>query len=135
MAPTGDFPHIRYMFDRSTHLAYRRLMRTLTNSQKFESSDVAQFRLRVLEYYSRWGLRPTLDAFGVSKTSLYRWRASFHASGKKVGSLVPCSTRPHHLRSMTTDKRLVVLVGALRKEHGNLGSKFLMLIVFNDAEK
>lgn len=125
MFPKGEIPHLRYLFDRPTHLAYRRLMKTFTNSQKFDHSDVAQFRFRVLEYFSRWGLKPTLDAFGVSKTSLYRWKAHYESSGKKLVSLVPLSTRPRHLRLMTTDRRLIVCIGALRKEHGNLGSHLL----------
>ena len=125
MKPKGDIPHLRYLFDRKTHLAYRRLMKTLINSQAFDHSDVAQFRLKVLEYYGRWGLRPTLDAFGVSKTSLYRWRQSFRRSGRKLISLVPQSTRPHHLRQMTTDPRLIACIGALRKAKGNMGSHIL----------
>jgi hypothetical protein len=135
MFPKGEIPHLRYLFDKPTHLAYRRLMKTLINSQKFDHSDVAQFRLRVLEYFSRWGLRPTLDAFGVSKTSLYRWRVHYETSGKRLVSLVPRSTRPHQLRQMTTDHRLIALIGALRKEHGNLGSHLLKPFVDAFAQK
>lgn len=124
MVPKGDFPHIRYIFDRHTYLGYRRLMKTFINSQKFDHSDVAQFRFRVLTYFERWGLKPTLDAFGVSKTSLYRWRTHYQR-GKSLVTLVPCSTRPHHLRVMTTDRRFIALISALRKEHGNLGSHLL----------
>lgn len=125
MNPKGDIPHLRYLFAKGDYFKYRRLMKTLMSSVKFEASDPAQFRLRVLEYHDRWGLHPTLDAFNVSKTSLYRWRQTYRDSGKKLVSLVPQSTRPKTVRRMTTDYRLIACIKALREDQGNLGSHLL----------
>lgn len=125
MKPKGDAPHLRYLFAKSDYFQYRHLMKTYLSSVKFEASDPAQFRLRVLEYYHRWGLRPTTDAFNVPKTTLYRWRRTYEESGKKLLSLIPTSTRPKTVRKMTTDVRLIVCIRELRKDQGNIGSHLL----------
>jgi len=35
---------------------------------------VIAFRLKVVEFFARHGLRLTVEAFGVSKSTIYRWR-------------------------------------------------------------
>lgn len=117
----SDFPHIRYTFDRRTHLAYRRAMKTLDSCLAFEHSDVARFRLHVLKYYYKYGLGPTKDAFGVKSSTLYDWKQEFEKTKGKLISLVPKSTKPKTTRRMTTDWRLVEFIKEMRQEYGNIG--------------
>lgn len=121
----SDYPHLRYTFDRQTYFQYRRLMKTIESCLKFESSDVAKFRLHVLKYYYQYGLRPAMDAFGVSKTSLYRWKDSLESTKGKLVSLVPISTRPKTTRKMMTDWRLIEFIRQMRLDHGNVGSHII----------
>lgn len=125
MKGKGDVPLKRYTFDRDTYLKYRRLMKTLDSSLSFNTSDVAKFRLHVLKHYYRYGLCPALDAFGVKKSTLYDWKRAFEASGKRLVSLVPKSTRPHHTRKMETDWRLVEFIKQMRREYGNIGKDII----------
>jgi len=125
MKPKGDHPHVRYLLDKRTHLAYRRLMKTLNSSLLYESSDVAQFRLKVIEFYYRYGLRPTLDAYNLKSSTLYDWIKTFELSRKKLVSLVPLSTRPKTVRKMEVDWRLVVFVEQIRKKYGNVGARII----------
>lgn len=125
MKPKGEIPHIRYLFDRDTHLKYRRLMKTLESSLSFGNSEVAKFRLHVLDYYYKYGLRPTLDAFGVKKSTLYDWKQRYEDSAKRLISLVPKSTRPHKTRTMLTDWRLVEFIKQMRKDYGNVGKDII----------
>lgn len=117
----SDFPHKRYLFDRKTHLAYRRLMKTLDSCLAFEQSDVARFRLHVLKHFYKYGLGSTKDAFGVKSSTLYDWKREFEKSKGKLISLVPKSTRPKTTRKMTTDWRLVEFIRQMRREYGNIG--------------
>jgi transposase InsO family protein len=96
-------------------------MKTIDSCLKFETSDVAKFRLHVLEYYYKWGLQPTVDAFGVKTSTLYGWKREFEKAKGKLISLVPKSTQPKTTRRMTTDWRLVEFIKQMRQEHGNLG--------------
>lgn len=121
MVPKGDRPHMRYTFDRSTHLAYRRLMKTLNNSLKYESSDPARFRFHVIEYSNRYGVKATLDAFKIKRSTFFSWKRKYKDSGKKLISLVPQSTRPKTVRKMETDWRLVAFIKQMRLEYGNVG--------------
>ena len=117
----SDFPHLRYTFDRQTYLAYRRAMKTIESCLKFDTSDPAKSKFHILQFYYQYGLSPTKKAFGVSKTSLYRWKREFEKSRGKLISLVPKSTRPKTTRRMTTDWRLVEFIKQMRIEYGNIG--------------
>lgn len=125
MKPKGDFPHIRYLFDRQTHLRYRRLMKTLTNSLSFEQSDVAKYRLHVIEYVDKFGMKAALAAFNLKRSTVYLWRKRYLDSGKKLVSLVPRSTRPHSVRKMEVNWRLVEFIKSVRKQYGNVGARII----------
>lgn len=88
-------------------------------------SDPVKFRLHVLDHYYKYGLKSTLYAFGVGKSTLYDWKRLFELSGKKPISLVPKSTRPHRTRIMTTDHRLVEFIKGMRRDYGNVGANII----------
>ena len=125
MFPKGDIPHIRYLLDKKTHLAYRRLMKTLHSSLAFESSNPAQFRLHAIEHYSKYGLASTMDAFNIKRSTFYYWKKKYEDSGRKLVSLVPQSTCPKSVRKMEVDWRLVVFIEQVRKKYGNVGARII----------
>jgi transposase InsO family protein len=125
MFPKGDIPHIRYLFDKKTHLAYRRLMKTLNSTMPFETSDVAKFRLHVIEFSDRHGVKATLDAFNVKRSTFFYWKKKYKDSGKRLISLVPKSTRPKTSRKMEVDWRLIAFIKEVRKEYGNQGARII----------
>lgn len=125
MKPKGDRPHLRYTFDRQTYIQYLRLMKTLDSCLKFDTSDPAKSRLHILEYYYKHGLRLTMDAFGVKKSTLYDWKKALEGSKGRLISLVPKSTRPYHSRRMTTDWRLVEFIKQMRQDRGNVGAHII----------
>ena len=106
-------------------------MKLLQDGLALEISDVAGFRVHVLMHYYKYGLRPTLEAFKLKKSSLYNWKRAYESNGKRIISLVPKKTRPQHVREMETDWRLVAFIKAMRQEHGNIGKN--MLKPFIDA--
>lgn len=127
----SDFKRVRYLRPKYSQKSYHMLMKMLQDSLSLEVSDVAQFRLHVLTHYEKYGLRPTLEAFKIKKSSLYNWRNIYKASGRRVSSLVPHHTRPLHVRKMETDWRIVTFIKEMRREHGNIGKG--MLKPFVDA--
>jgi transposase InsO family protein len=106
-------------------------MKTMQNALAVEISDVAQFRIHVINHYSRYGLRPTLDAFNIKKSTFYDWKSAYEKSNKRIISLVPKSTAPQHVRKMETDWHVVEFIKQMRREHGNIGKS--MLKPFVDA--
>ncbi|MEW5790958.1 MAG: helix-turn-helix domain-containing protein [Pseudomonadota bacterium] len=47
----------------------------------------AQARLRILRFFDKHGLAATRDAFGVSRRTLYRWKAQLAAGGDNPAAL------------------------------------------------
>lgn len=125
MKPKGDIPHKRYLFDKKTHLAYRRLMKTLNSSVAFESSDPAQFKLHAIEFCDKHGVKATLDAFNIKRSTFFYWKKRYKDSGKKLISLVPQSTRPKSVRKMEVDWRLIVFIKKIREKYGNTGARII----------
>jgi len=115
------------MFSANSH--YDWLMKTLSNSLKFDQSDPAKFRLHVLKHYYKYGWKPTVEAFGIGKSTLYDWKKSYESSNKKLLSLVPKKTRPKTVRQMTTDWRLIQFIREFREQYGNIGREKIKIFL------
>jgi len=113
---------------------YHALMLDLRKCFTFEDSDIAKFRLRVLDHYYRYGWRAAMDAFQVKKSTLYDWRQAFERSGKRLVSLVPKSTRPKRTRVMLTDPRMVEFIKAMRQTYGRVSKYKLKLFLDEYAQ-
>lgn len=112
----ADFNHIRYLMPKFHRGSIAALMKTLNNLYGFETSDVAKFRLKVLDHYYKFGWQSTVDAFKIGKSTLYDWKKAFERSHKNLSSLVPRSTAPKRVRMMRTDPRVLELITSLRDE-------------------
>ncbi|WP_430626746.1 helix-turn-helix domain-containing protein, partial [Thiobacter aerophilum] len=47
----------------------------------------AQERLEILQFFDKHGLAATMDAFGVSRRTLYRWKKALRESGGNPAAL------------------------------------------------
>ena len=127
----ADVHRVRYLRPKFTAKIYRVLMKTIDDAFAEEISDIAQFRKHVLTHYYKYGVKPTLDAFKIKRSTLYTWKRTYEQNYKKTLALVPKSTRPHNFRTMNTDWRLVNFIKQMRQTHGNIGKN--MLKPFVDA--
>ena len=114
----SDFNHLQYGIPKYSRANYTALMKTIHNSLTFDVSDIAKYRLHVLEHYYQYGYASTHSAFGIKKSTLYGWKKAFEGSKKKLSSLIPQSTRPHQTRVMKVDPRLEEFIKVLREEYG-----------------
>lgn len=111
----------RYILPRLSKGNYNTLMKMLNNSLTFSLSDAAKFRLHVLDHYYRYGIKSTVHAFNVPKTTIYGWKKVFEESGRKISSLIPKSTRPINTRQMKLDPRLLEFIKSMREKYGRIG--------------
>ena len=95
----------------------------LPSLRKFNQSEIAKERLRIINYYNHYGGQATLDAFGVDRKLIYVWKRKMKLSKGQVGSLVPLSTAPKTKRQMRTDARIINFIAKQRKEHYRLGKE------------
>lgn len=121
----ADVHHLDYLRRKYSKGTYYVLMKTLQTSLVTQSSDVAKFRLHTIHHYYHFGLRSTLSAFKIKKSTFYDWKKVYERSRKNAGSLVPCSTAPHHVRHMHTDSRLIEFIKQMRKDYGNVGKHII----------
>lgn len=131
----SDMHHKNYLLPKFSRKSYRRLMKSVQDSFAQEISDIAAFRIHVITHYYKYGLRPTLDAFNIKKSSLYNWINAYEKNGRRVIALVPQKTRPKQVRQMQTDSRLVEFIKQMRQEHGNIGKAMLKPFVDAYANK
>jgi hypothetical protein len=104
-------------------------MKTLASSLRFAESDPAQFRLHVLKHGTTYGVTAAITAFGISRRTYFLWQKTLRESNGRLVSLVPKSTRPQHLRTMTVDARLLELIRELRETYGRIGKEKLVILV------
>ena len=92
---------------------------------KYHTTAVAQFRLKVINFHSQFGTQATLAAFLVKRAIVFLWKKRFRDSGGRLASLVPCSTKPHHLRTPMVDPKIVEEIKRLREDKYSPGKKKL----------
>lgn len=94
--------------------------------QKWEMTPKdAQERLRILQFWERHGLSATQEAFGVSRRTLYRWKAALKAAGDNPAALIPKPPIAKRKRGKNRDPRLVKRIRELRTLYPNLGKERL----------
>lgn len=118
----SDFNKIIYALPKFSRKDYISYMRTLENILGFGSSEMAKFRFHVLEVFYASGWKSVQLVFPkLKRATLYRWKKKYEDSGKRLNSLLPKSTRPHHTRVMLTPPSVVALITQLRKDYPRMG--------------
>ena len=95
----------------------------LSSLRKFSADEAAQERLKIIQFYDEHGEAQTIKYFGVNRKTVWTWKRQLHRSGGQLQALRPQSTRPQHVRRMTTDPRLVTFIREVREAHPHLGKE------------
>lgn len=118
----SDFNKLIYALPKFSRRDYISLMNTLKIVLGFDSSDEAKFRFHVLKVFYEGGWETVHLAFPeLKRPTLYRWKKHYEDSGKRLNSLVPSSTRPHHFRVPKEHLAVILLVKQLRQDHPRMG--------------
>jgi transposase InsO family protein/transposase len=95
---------------------------------EMENSE-AQKRLKILKFFDKYGLEATIEAFSVSRRTLYRWKAKYKENKNDITSLNPKSTKPKTKRKPTTQKAIIDEIKRLREKFPNIGKSKLHVIL------
>lgn len=106
-----------------TPLYNRRIMKEILLLLEFNKSQQAKFRLKVIEFQSKYGTKAAVDAFGVSRRSIYRWKRKLKISKGKIDSLIPHSKAPKRKRKMMVDVKVIGFIKEIREEKGRIGKE------------
>ena len=102
---------------------YRRSVRMLASLRKFSGNEIAQERLKIIQFYEEHGEAETQKYFGASRKTVHVWKKKLEAARGQLAALGAHSTRPQRVRRMTTDRRIVAFIRELRHEHPRLGKE------------
>lgn len=89
----------------------------------------AQRRLEILRFWDKHGLAATQEAFGISRRTLYRWKAALRQAAGNPAALAAKPCPPKRTRTPQTDPRLIAEIRRLRALHPNLGKSKLHVLL------
>ena len=98
-------------------------MSMLSSLKRYQSSEVAQKRMQIINFYDEFHEKATIQAFGCDRKVISRWKRRLKANGGKLASLVPYSTRPNKTRSVSYNSKIVDFIKEIRIEHPRLGKE------------
>jgi hypothetical protein len=108
---------------------YNHWMKTVISVNQFDKYQVAKYRLKVIKHYQQFGLESTLDAYPVKRSTVFLWLKKLNGKNGSLTTSIPQSTRPHKVRRMMADPRIIGEISRLRKKHYRLGKKKLKPLV------
>ena len=95
----------------------------ISHMRRFDLSDIAKERLKIIGFYDTYGEKATKEAFGVDRKIIYIWKKRFKKSLGNISSLVPYSTAPKRVRSIQINAKVLSFIKTLRENHPNLGKR------------
>jgi len=108
--------HIHALWFR-TRLHSLKSMQRLDRLLQFNKSEVAKFRHQVIEFHNNNGTSKTIEAYGIPKPTIYRWKKAFNDNEGKLIALIPKSTAPKKKREMIIDYRIINWLKEERELH------------------
>ena len=104
-----------------TPLYNRRIMKYFISSLNFSRSKQAQFRLKVIQFHNKYGTKAAIDAFSVSRRTVFRWKKILKNNKGRLENLIPQKKRPKKLRSSHINDHLIVFIRKLREKYNRIG--------------
>jgi hypothetical protein len=95
----------------------------LSSLRYFDQSEIAQERLRIINFYDKYGEKATKEAFKADRKLIYVWRQKLKSHQNSLVGLIPHSTKPKTVRQMTTNPLILVFIKDLREKRPRIGKE------------
>lgn len=124
--------HCKYTGIKGFVTVYNRAVR-----YRYMITAEARRRLKVLLHSKKHGVESAIDAFSISRRTLFNWKERFKKGGRKVECLNPDKRIPQKKRGRVWNGRILDEIRRLRERevHPNLGKEKLhpLILDFCDA--
>lgn len=107
----------------------------LYSLRQFNESDVAKQRMKMIKFYEQYGENATKQAFGADRKVIFRWKQRLWQKDGKLSALVPCSTRPHRVRTSTVPREAIEFIRDLREKHPRFGKDKIKIFLDSFCQK
>ena len=82
---------------------------------------IIEHRIKVLNFYDRYGPEACKEAFSVSRSTVYLWKQKLKANQGRLSALAPGSKAPHNRRKRHTTALVANYIVEQRTKHPRLG--------------
>jgi len=113
---------------------YHRLMDRLDYVNHAQRAEIER-RVKVIEFFHKHGVEATRDGFGVSRSTMYRWRKLLEEGGGKLVALAPGSRAPKRTRGRTVSGEIVRFIERCRNEHPGIGKATIKPLLDDYCQK
>ena len=96
---------------------------------------VAFKRVEIIEFFEEFGLEPTIKAFKISKSTIYRWRKLFKENQNRVEVLNNKSRAPKRKRESKVNFKIIQFIRKIREEYPRLGKEKIKPLLDEYCEK
>lgn len=98
-------------------------------------TEQAKYRLKALIHWQKFGLLSTVDAFAVSRRTLFDWKQRLKGGKGRLEHLNPKKKTPKNRRKRSWNTAIIDEICRLRVKHPNLGADkiYPLLLDFCDA--
>jgi len=105
--------------------------KTMNNTHITHHPDRAtiEWRIKVLNFYDRYGQAATTEAFSISRSTVFLWKQKLKNNYGQLSVLAPASRAPKARRRRTTDPRISDFIIAQRTSHPRLGKDKLTALL------
>lgn len=114
---------------------YRRLKDMHYSLKRYEKSEVAKQRLKIIRFYREYGEKATKEAFGCDRKVINRWQRRMKEHSGMLCALVPYSTRPKKLRESKVPYQTIEYIRELRLKHPRLGKEKIKIFLDKYCEE
>ncbi|RJQ24506.1 hypothetical protein C4577_07640, partial [Candidatus Parcubacteria bacterium] len=131
---TGSPSHLKGILGKITYT--KEVINMISGLKRFDKSEVANQRLKIIKFYDLHGEATTKEAFGVNRKTIYVWKKKLKLSLGKLTSLIPNSTKPKRTRGMETNPKIFKFIKSLREKYPKLGKEkiYPLLVAFCEKE-
>jgi len=94
-----------------------------------EMNEEAKQRLKIIDFFKKYGLKATEEAFGVKKSTIYRYMKILRDSGGRIDALNNKSRAPKRKRVSNVDFRIIKFIKDIREERGDIGKEKIKILL------
>jgi putative transposase len=97
--------------------------------RSMRNKAVVERRVKILTFWSEYGTEATVAAFGVGRSTLFRWQQILDNRGGNVSALDPRSTAPKQRRVRSIPPKLEQAIIEWRIKRPRIGGKKLQVLL------
>jgi len=98
-------------------------------------TEKAKHKAKVISFFESYGLKATMEAFGIKERTIYFWKKQLKQGGGKLEALNEKSKRPKSIRKRNWPEEIANEIRRLRKDHPNLGKDKIHLFLKTFCQK